>query len=362
MTATPSTRDWLGYGAIAAVAVVLISFPTWLPPYYLTTVTRILFYGMLAMSLSFLAGQVGMVSLAQTGLFGVAGYTLAILSVHYGLPFPYPLMVALLGTVLLAALFGVVSMRTYGTYFLILTLALGQILWAMAQQWTSVTEGFDGIQGIRAPTFAWISFTEPDNFYWALLVVFLICFATLRAVIRSPFGLALRGIRENPVRMAALGYRVDRLRLYAFVLASVPAALAGTFFVQFGGIITPASLGLDRTVWILLIVILGGVGSLLGTVFGVVLALMFEVVVTRFTDRYLTAMGVTFLLLVLFAPNGIMGAVDALRARYGRRRKATSQPEPPDAPGAAYLAEGGEPESADVIDMRPSTTRDARES
>lgn len=362
MTARPATRDWLAYGAVTAVVVVLISFPAWLPQYYLTTVTRILFYGMLAMSLSFLAGQVGMVSLAQTGLFGVAGYTLAILSVHYGLPFPYPLVVALVGTVLVAALFGLISMRTYGTYFLILTLALGQILWAMAQQWTSMTEGFDGIQGTRAPTFAWISFTDADNFYWALLIVFLVCFALLRAVIHSPFGLALRGIRENPVRMAALGYRVERLRFYAFVLASVPAALAGTFFVQFSGIITPATLSLDRTVWTLLIVILGGVGSLVGTMLGVVLALMFEVVVTRFTDRYLTAMGITFLLLVLFAPNGIMGAVDATRARFGWRRGTSVQGDRPDASRAARPVEGGEPEPDDANDRKPSHTQNTRES
>ena len=362
MTRSLARRDWLTYGVVAAVVIVLISFPSWLPPYYLTTVTRILFYSMLAMSLSFLAGQVGMVSLAQTGLFGVAGYTMAILSVHYGLPFPVPLMVALLGTVLLAAVFGVVSMRTYGTYYLILTLALGQILWAIALQWASVTEGFDGIQGTRPPTFAWISFNDASNFYWALLIVFLLCFVLLRAVIHSPFGLALRGIRENPVRMAALGYPVDRLRFYAFVLASVPAALAGTFFVQFSGIITPATLSLDRTVWILLVVILGGVGSLVGTVLGVIVALMFEVVVTRFTDRYLTAMGITFLLLVLFAPGGIMGAFDALRARFGWRRKANARGDPPDESGTARLPEGGEAESADVDDTKPSNTRNARES
>ena len=336
MTLRAFKTEYVVYAVIAALVLVMASFPAWLPPYYLTTVTRILFYSMLAMSLSFLAGQGGMISLTQTGLFGFAGYTLAILSVHYGLPFPYPLVAALVGTVLLAALFGLISMRTYGTYFLILTLALGQIVWAIAQQWTSVTEGFDGIQGTRPPVFAAISFRDADNFYWALLVVFLICFGLLRALIHSPFGLALRGIRENPVRMAALGYPVERIRFYAFVLAAVPAALAGTFFVQFSGIITPVTLSLDRTVWILLIVILGGVGSLVGTVLGVIVALMFEVVVTRFTDRYLTAMGITFLLLVLFAPNGIMGAVDSIRRMYGRRRRdargGDSDPSPDEGP------------------------------
>jgi branched-chain amino acid transport system permease protein len=316
--ATPRFGLYLG---LLALVALLASFPAWLPPYYLTTASRILFYSMLAMSLSFLAGQGGMVSLTQTGLFGFAGYVLAILSVHYQWTFPFPLLIALGGTVLLALVFGVIAMRTYGTYFLILTLALGQILWAVAQQWTSVTEGFDGIQGTRPPVVAGISFRDADNFYWVLLIVFLVCFALLGALIRSPFGLALRGIRDNPVRMAALGFNVARIRLGAFVLASVPAALAGTFFVQFTGIITPVTLGLDRTVWILLIVILGGVGSLVGTVLGVIVALMFEVVVTRFTERYLTAMGITFLLLVLFAPNGIMGLVDSARQRCRRLRR-----------------------------------------
>ena len=325
MTAARGRGRALWTAALVAIAgVVLLSFPAWLPPYYLTTVIRILVYSMLAMSLSFLAGQGGMVSLTQTGLFGFAGYVLAILSVHYKLPFPYPLVIALAGTLALAFLFGVISIRTYGTYFLILTLALGQILWAIAQQWTSVTEGFDGIQGTRAPIIGNVSFQEPANFYWVLLVAFLACFFLLRAVVRSPLGLALRGTRDSHVRMSALGFSVPRIRLTAFMIAAVPAALAGTFLVQFTGIITPVTLDLDRTVWILLIVILGGVGSLGGTVVGVFIALMFEVVVTRYTDRYLTAMGITFLLLVLFAPNGITGAVDGLRRRFDRRRRAAS--------------------------------------
>ena len=337
MTRARRLTPYVIYGVLIALAVVLVSFPAWLPAYYLTTVTRILFYSMLAMSLSFLAGQGGMVSLTQTGLFGFSAYVLAILSVHYDVPFPFPQLIAIVGTVALAVVFGVIAMRTYGTYFLILTLALGQIVWAVAQQWTSVTEGFDGIQGTRAPIIGDLSFRDPANFYWVLLIVFLACFFLLRAVINSPFGLALRGIRESPVRMAALGFTVPRIRLAAFVIAAVPAAIAGTFFVQFTGIVTPVTLSLDRTVWILLIVILGGVGSLGGTVIGVFVALMFEVVVTRFTERYLTAMGITFLLLVLFAPNGIMGAVDSLRNRFARRARAAADDRerpPPPARGA----------------------------
>lgn len=301
--------------AFVALIAVLISLPLWLPPYTLTTAIRILFYSLVGISLSFLAGQAGMVSLAQTAVFGFSGYVLAILSRHYGVPFPWPEIFGLVGAVLLALVFGLIASRTLGIYFLMITLALGQITWAVATQWVSMTEGFDGIQGVRAPEIAGISFQQSGNFYWLLLAVFLICFFGLRAITQSPFGLILRGIRENPRRMSALGYSVYWYRVAAFVIAGVLAALAGIAAAQFTGIVTPSSLGLDRTVWILLVVILGGVGSLTGTVIGVTIALLFEVVVSQYTDRYLTMMGLAFLLVVLFAPNGVVGWFDALRKR-----------------------------------------------
>jgi branched-chain amino acid transport system permease protein len=301
--------------AAAAIVLVLISLPLWVLPYTLTTAIRILFYSLVGMSLSFLAGQVGMVSLAQTAVFGFSGYVLAILSRHYDVPFPWPEMFGLLGAILLSFVFALIASRTFGVYLLMITLALGQIAWAVATQWVSMTEGFDGIQGVRAPEIAGISFQQPSNFYWLLLAVFLICFFGLRAIIQSPFGLILRGIRENPRRMSALGYSVYWYRVGAFVIAGVLAALAGIAAAQFTGIVTPSSLSLERTVWILLVVILGGVGSLLGTVIGVIIALLFEVVVSQYTDRYLMMMGFAFLLVILFTPNGIVGWFDALQKR-----------------------------------------------
>ena len=179
-------------GVIALIAL-LVSFPFWLPPYYLTTSVRILFYSMLAISLSFLAGQGGMVSLAQTAFFGFSAYVLAILSLRHGVPFPYPELLGVAGATLLAVIFGLIATRTSGVYYIMITLSLGQLAWALASQWTSVSGGFTGIQGVRAPVVAGIPFTEPRYFYWALLVIFLICFVIFRAIIRSPFGLALRG-------------------------------------------------------------------------------------------------------------------------------------------------------------------------
>lgn len=326
MDMTQISKGYFRQILIVLVLVLLVSFPMWMSPYYLTTVVRILYYSILALSLTFLAGQAGMVSLAQTGLFGFSAYALAITSVTLNLPAPFPVVIALGGTVLIGLIFAFLSLRTYGTYYLILTLALGQLLWAVAQQWTSLTGGFDGIQGIRAGQFFGIPLSKTSNFYWLILGVFLAVYTMLQLISRSDFGLALRGVRDNPDRMQALGYPVQRLRLTAFVLASVPAALAGIFFVQFTGVITPVSLGLDRTVWLLLIVILGGIRNLNGAVIGTVIALLFEVVVTRYTDRYLTAMGLTFLLLILFAPNGITGIANSLRTKLLRRKGVEAVP------------------------------------
>lgn len=312
------TQQRLRTGGLVLLVAFLFTLPLWMPAYYLTTSTRILFYSMLGISLAFLAGQGGMISLAQTALFGFSAYVVAILSIHHGYQFPIPELAAILATTAVALVAGMITSRTYDTYYLMITLALGQIAWAVAQQWTSMTEGFDGIQGGRAPVVAGISFNERDNFYWALLVVFLIAFLVFRRISKSSFGIALRGVRENPGRMAALGYPVYWIRVAAFGMAGVLASIAGVFFVEFTGIITPTTVSLDRTVWLLLAVILGGVNSLIGPVIGVIIALWFEVTVSRYTDRYLTVMGITFVLIVLFAPNGVMGVFNQIKRRYAQ--------------------------------------------
>jgi len=305
-------------GSLVILVAFLFTFPLWMPTYYLTTSIRILFYSMLGVSLAFLAGQGGMVSLAQTALFGFSAYVLAILSIHHGYKFPVPELAAIVGTTLIAFVAGLITSRTYNTYYLMITLALGQIAWAVAQQWTSMTEGFDGIQGVRAPIVGGIAFTQRENFYWLLLIVFIATFSLFRRISASSFGIALRGVRENPDRMAALGYPVYWIRVAAFVMAGFLASVAGIFFVEFTGIITPTTVGLDRTVWLLLAVILGGINSLVGPIMGVIIALWFEVTVSRYTDRYLTVMGITFIFIVLFAPNGIMGVIDQAKRRYER--------------------------------------------
>lgn len=310
-----SERPSLRVGIMGAIFLVLVSLPWWMPSFYLTLTIRILFFSLLAMSFSFLAGQAGMVSLTQAAFFGTSAYIVAILGVRHGVSFPYPPLFGVLGATVLAALFGLVAIRTSGIYFLMITLALGQIAWGLAHQWISMTEGYNGISGIRAPTIAGVGFDVPRNFYFSLLGAFFLCSCFMVAVVRSPFGLALRGIRESPTRMAALGFPVFLIRYVAFVLAGALAGVSGVFFAYFTGVVNPSALDLPRAVWVLLVSILGGVASLAGSVVGASIVILLEILVSQVTGRYMTVIGVVFLLTVLFAPEGVIGRLRILNSR-----------------------------------------------
>lgn len=303
---------WIG---AAAAGVVLLTLPNWMPTYYLTLTNRILFYSLLAVSFSFLAGQTGMVSLGQVAFFGFGAYSVGILTVRLGVAFPWPPLVGIVGAAALAALFGLVVVRTSGIYFLMITLAIGQVMWGVAHRWVSLTNAYDGIPGIRAPAVAGIAFQEPRNFYLALLAVSILCLAVVLAVSRSHFGLALRGIRTSPTRMATLGYPANLLRYAAFVFSGTLAGISGVFFAYHTGYINTSVFDLQRSVWILLVSILGGVATFAGPIVGVTVVVLLESVVGQLTQRHAMVIGVLFMLTVLLAPEGIVGRLRELRRR-----------------------------------------------
>lgn len=303
---------WIG---AAAAGVVLLTLPNWMPTYYLTLTNRILFYSLLAVSFSFLAGQTGMVSLGQVAFFGFGAYSVGILTVRLGVAFPWPPLVGIVGAAALAALFGLVVVRTSGIYFLMITLAIGQVMWGVAHRWVSLTNAYDGIPGIRAPAVAGIAFQEPRNFYLALLAVSILSLAVVLAVSRSHFGLALRGIRTSPTRMATLGYPANLLRYAAFVFSGTLAGISGVFFAYHTGYINTSVFDLQRSVWILLVSILGGVATFAGPIVGVTVVVLLESVVGQLTQRHAMVIGVLFMLTVLLAPEGIVGRLRELHRR-----------------------------------------------
>jgi branched-chain amino acid transport system permease protein len=311
-------RAVLRGAGLAAVAVALVLLPLYAGAYTVTTFVRIIYFGFLASSVGMLLGQAGMISLTQTVFFGLTGYVVGLLGTERGLHFPLPELAALGAVLVLALVLGLVVMRTHGIVFLMLTLALGQIGWSFARQNTSLLHGWAGIRGIRLPPVWGVDLSHGDRFYWLSLGLFALALALLHRLVRSPFGLALNGIRESPRRMAALGYPVFWLRVAAFLIAALYAGVGGLLAAYSSGIVTPTTIQLSRTIWILLVGILGGARHFWGPVVGTVVAVWLDVIVSQLTERYSTVIGIVFLAVILLTPDGILGVVGDARKRWAR--------------------------------------------
>lgn len=296
-------------------AVLLILLPNFVGQYTVTTFIRIIYFGFLSLSMGFLIGQGGMVSLTQTAFFGLSGYIIGLFGVEQGMMFPWPDLMSIGAVLLLALLFGMIAMRTHKVVFLMITLAFGQVSWAFAAQNTTILRGWSGIRGIRPFVIYGINFNEYQNFYWASLILFSLGIFILWRVSKSTFGLALNGIRENPRRMAAIGYPVYWIRVVAFLIASVYAGMGGILAAYNTGIIMPTTVQLSRTIWVLLTVILGGASYFFGPIVGTTVAVWLDVLISGQTERYNLIIGVIFLLIVLFSPTGILGLFDSLRKK-----------------------------------------------
>ena len=324
---TPLRSDGaIKFFAAAAVIVALVTLPAYGGQYTLTTFIRIVYFGFLALSVGLLLGQGGMISLTQTAFFGVSGYVVGLLGAERGVPFPIPELTGLALVALVAFVLGLVVMRTFGIVFLMLTLALGQIFWSFTRQNTSLLHGWAGIRDIHPPAILGIDLTQNANFYWMSLALFGLGLFILWRLIESPFGLALSGVRESPRRMSALGYPVFWLRVTLFVIAALYAGVGGILAAWSSGIVTPTSLQLSRMIWILLIVILGGSRYFWGPVLGAVVAVWLDVIISQLTPRYNTVIGIVFVVVILLAPNGILGVWEKFSARRSASRRTPTEP------------------------------------
>ncbi len=307
----------------AAGFVTLVLLPLYAGPYAVTTAVRMVYFGFLALSVGLLIGQGGLVSLTQTAFFGMTGYVLGLLGKERGWPFPWPDLAALGIVLAFALVFGLVAMRTDGIVFLMITLAFGQICWAFAQQNTSLLHGWAGIRGIRPPMLLGIDFRGAAPFYWASLAIFTGGVVLLWRFRESSFGLALNGTRESPRRMAALGYPVYAIRVVAFLVAALYAGVGGLIAAYHTGIITPTTIQLSRTIWVLLMVILGGSSYFWGPVVGTVAAVGLDVLLSSLTDRYNAVIGAVFVAAVVLLPRGLLSVADRSRRRPRPSRPAS---------------------------------------
>lgn len=290
-------------GLWLVMAVLLIVAPLLLPTYPKILLTEILIFGLFAASIDLLAGMVGRTSLGHGAIFGVAAYVVAWCQLSAGIDIWTASLLGVVGASLLALVFGVLAVRTTGVYFLLLTLALGMVVWGVAYRWVSVTGAESGLRGIARPEVL----LDHNLFYWFVLVVVSVVFMLLRLMMHSQFGLALRAIRESPQRMATLGYQVPYALTLAFLVSGFAAGVAGVLGVLLNSFVSPTSVALTQSVKGLLMAILGGIGTLWGGFIGAAVMITLENVVSFYTERWASVLGALFVLTMLFAPNGLIG-------------------------------------------------------
>jgi branched-chain amino acid transport system permease protein len=300
-------------GFVVVVAAVA-AFPLGVGAYPAKLLQEILIWGVFAMSLDLLMGHAGMVSFGHSAFFGLGGYVAALALLHWPNAGAALLLPAAAAAVA-GAVIGFFSIRVSGVYFIMLTLAFSQMFFAVAfqAQWLGSS---DGISGVPKPVLPMLDLTKPMIFHFYVVGFAALAALLLWRVVRSPFGHVLRGIHENEARMEAVGYPVDRYKLLAFVIAAVIAGMAGSFYTQFNGYISPDAFFWTTSGEALLMVIIGGTGTLGGSMLGAAAFILLQSLVSSYTERWMLILGLTFILLVLFAPGGIVGA---LRGRVGIR-------------------------------------------
>jgi branched-chain amino acid transport system permease protein len=323
---------------LLAVAILALA-PLLFSDFYLSAViTKALWLGIAAVSLIFLAGYVGMVSLGQVALYGIAGFTVAnLVAADGGSKVALdPWVATLLGlaaAVAVGLFLGAIASRSYGIYFLMITLAFAVLVYFFFAQVTQLS-GFGGVNNVERPSVVGNPLQQPARLFYIALVVSALVYLLLRYVARAPLGLAFQGVRDDPARMRALGYNVPLLRAVAFGLGALVAGLAGILSVWWNTRISPGSISLSQTIDVLVIAVIGGLYRLEGAWVGAgVVAVLdnwlrgIELIGSRFN----TVIGVVFLAIVLVSPGGLMGiwgsATGALQARLGRGAPG-EEPEP----------------------------------
>jgi branched-chain amino acid transport system permease protein len=254
--------------ALIVALAVLLAVPYWVPGiYYVNVASQILFYAIFALGLNVLVGYAGLVSLGHAGLFGVTAYATGYM-LQLGFGHPMAILIALIISMVSMAIFAALSLRSTGIGFIMITLALGEILWGLAYRWISLTGGDNGLSLKTRPAPFGFSLSDANTFYYATLVIFLLSLMAMAVFVRSPFGAALMGTRDQPRRMNALGYHVWAIRFYACMFSGLLTSISAVLFVYYTQFISPQTLALTASAEVLLMVISGGAGTLLGPIVG----------------------------------------------------------------------------------------------
>lgn len=306
--------DWGEAWPLVLLFLTLAVLPLFSDTYYQGVASKMMIFALFAVSLNLILGYAGLASLGHAAYFGIGAYCSAKLSQAGVSNLWLQLVPAGLAAVLLAALFGALMLRTKGSYLLMITLALAQVVWGVAYSWRAFTGADDGLPGLARPDggLPWGLGTSA-GFYYFVFAVFALVVIFKQVLVSSPFGRALVGIRENERRMLVLGYNVWLYKFIACLLAGFLAGIAGVLLSWQNGFVGPSYLSITYSATALIMVILGGAGTVLGPVLGAFLIVGLENMVSTWTERWVMVLGAIYVLATLFAPEGLVGLWARLR-------------------------------------------------
>jgi branched-chain amino acid transport system permease protein len=302
---------------VAVLAAVAVLVPN-TNSFVVLLATRILAFSILAMSVDILLGYTGLPSLGQAAYLGIGAYLTAILATRYqfGLGYDFWLVVlfGILAGAALAAFFGLFALRATGVYFLMITLALGQCVWGLAYRWNSLTGGDNGINMRARPNFG-IDLSHDVTFFYVVFAFFVVSLLLMYTLVRSPFGRSLTGIRERELRMRILGYNTWLHKYLAFIIAGGFGGLSGVLWAHTAGIVSPENVVLTTSVDALLMTVLGGAGTLVGSVIGATIVFGLREYLSTIVPWWQYVLGGVYVLTILYLPTGLMGIPERIRQR-----------------------------------------------
>jgi branched-chain amino acid transport system permease protein len=290
----------------AAVVILLALVPLVSPVYYVNIGSQILVAAVFALSLNLLVGYAGLTSLGHAVYLGMTAYTVAWLTTRMATSHLAAAVIAVAVTLVMAAFFGVLALRGSGLTYLMITLALGQILWGVAYRWASLTGGENGISGMTRPQPFGLDLAAPRTFYVFALVITTLVFAAIARLVHSPLGASIEGCRDQPRRMRALGHNVWLVQWVTCLIAGAGAAVGGLLYVYYYQFVAPPVLSLTSSAEALLMVIAGGAATLTGPLVGATLVVVLKNVVSAYVPRWVMLLGIVFVLIMVFMPQGIV--------------------------------------------------------
>lgn len=325
--ATPQHAAWSKYSArilaplmtVGAIAV-LWTLPYVVSSYYVGLLTQVLILGLWAMSLNVLAGQTGLISLGHAATLGVAAYTSAYLQTEMDVGFIVASAAAVAAACLVSAVFALTAARSSEVYFILVTLAQGMLVWGMVQRWVAVTGGDNGLRVSAPPGVLATSY----GYYWLTLILSSVAILALWYLQRSNMGRTFRGLRESSLRMSSIGYSVQKIRFQSYMLSGATAGLAGALYIGHFRYVSPSMVHVGASVEVLLMVVIGGMSVFMGPLLGAFVLVFGRSWVTEWTSHWHLVMGAVLVLMVLVAPDGILGRLR--QVALGRRRKSSRPP------------------------------------